>query len=182
MGIGADRPNGAEEPKKRGLFFWLVLAAGSFFIVVPSLLFVAYEIHRQVETPQERATEDREEARLDQERARRDQAEKAQKDAGDLENDRWAWAEAQKAYVKVNVLARLKDPGSAYFGRVFVRVPDKFDKKANGIVCGSVNAKNSFGGYTGMQGFVTFQNSLYIKPEARYFTYWNRYCVKGQFL
>jgi len=43
------------------------------------------------------------------------------------------------------VRERLKDPDSAHFGRSTVN--------AAGIVCGSVNAKNSFGGYSGTSAF-----------------------------
>jgi hypothetical protein len=43
------------------------------------------------------------------------------------------------------VVARLKDPESARFGRLTVN--------SSGVVCGSVNARNSMGGYTGEMAF-----------------------------
>lgn len=43
------------------------------------------------------------------------------------------------------VLAALKDPDSAHFGPL---APGK-----SGAVCGTVNARNSFGGYAGMRAF-----------------------------
>ena len=50
------------------------------------------------------------------------------------------------AAVKVGVLDQLKDPGSAQFTNIRT-IP------AQGKVCGEVNSKNSFGGYTGKQKF-----------------------------
>lgn len=63
--------------------------------------------------------------------------------------------EAMFATAKQAVLAGLKDPGSAQFVGAFDR-----RTKVNGfgqpvdVVCGRVNAKNSFGGYTGAKLFV----------------------------
>lgn len=53
--------------------------------------------------------------------------------------------------IKSGTAAALKDPESARFGE-FRAVEDG----AKGVVtvCGTVNAKNSFGGYTGMQPFI----------------------------
>jgi hypothetical protein len=51
--------------------------------------------------------------------------------------------------VQVGVMASLKDPDSARFGPIYaVRSPDGVI-----VACGYVNAKNSFGGYTGDQPF-----------------------------
>lgn len=51
---------------------------------------------------------------------------------------------------KGRIKALLKDPGSAEFQNTFV------SRKLGGpVVCGEVNAKNSFGGYTGFQRFVS---------------------------
>jgi hypothetical protein len=46
----------------------------------------------------------------------------------------------------------LKDPASAQFGRIF----DGRGLVGKATVCGEVNAKNGFGGYTGMRPFVYF--------------------------
>lgn len=70
------------------------------------------------------------------------------------------------------VKARLKDPDSAEFGQTVYREP--------GIVCGYVNAKNSFGGYTGEKGFIVDieGKSLMIQGEADGFTKaWNSRCA-----
>lgn len=44
----------------------------------------------------------------------------------------------------------LRDPNSAIFSSV---------KSKDGIVCGSINAKNSFGGYSGDQNFVVIHDT-----------------------
>jgi len=58
-----------------------------------------------------------------------------------------ATAEVSIAAVKKYVLSVLKDPESARFYNV-----QAFND--NTIVCGYVNAKNSYGGYTGKQVFL----------------------------
>ena len=74
------------------------------------------------------------------------------------------------AEAKTAVLRSLRDPGSAEFGRVEVRYCkdlDCNDDPAHGkpMVCGSVNAKDGFGGYTGFQVFI-YGNGTLIPPKA----------------
>lgn len=62
-------------------------------------------------------------------------------------------AAKEASYIALNqdrIKGRLKDPASAEFRNSFV-------SNAIGapVVCGEVNAKNSFGGYTGFQRFVS---------------------------
>lgn len=62
-------------------------------------------------------------------------------------------ATKEASYIALNqdlIKGRLKDPSSAEFRNAFV-------SSAIGapVVCGEVNAKNSFGGYTGFQRFVS---------------------------
>ena len=55
---------------------------------------------------------------------------------------------------KIAMLQRLKDPGTAQFG-------DGFSASRSGkmtLVCGSLNARNSFGGYTGFETFAVLYN------------------------
>ena len=57
---------------------------------------------------------------------------------------------AQTSAIKSAVTAKLKDPGSVQFGTILA------GREVNGraiTVCGLVNAKNSYGGYTGMTPF-----------------------------
>ena len=58
------------------------------------------------------------------------------------------------ASARAAVLATLKEPQSARFGPAFTRksVNGNFGKVRD-IVCGTVNAKNSFGGYAGASTF-----------------------------
>ena len=53
--------------------------------------------------------------------------------------------------VEEAVKRNLKDPDSAEFGTM----SGKLTGEKSSIVCGNVNAKNSFGGYTGERGFVS---------------------------
>jgi hypothetical protein len=61
------------------------------------------------------------------------------------------------ADVEHDVAAALKDPASAEFGEITVR-GDGISR----IACGTVNSKNSFGGYTGHQPFMAKGGLLYI--------------------
>lgn len=58
-------------------------------------------------------------------------------------------SDAQQEQVKADVKSKLKDPDSARFGTMAA------SKSAEGVVmvCGWVNAKNSYGGYTGEMPF-----------------------------
>lgn len=60
-------------------------------------------------------------------------------------------ADAATAFdaAKSAILAKLKDPESAKFGDMWVRGRD---------ICGTVNAKNQFGGYEGPKGFLFSQD------------------------
>lgn len=72
------------------------------------------------------------------------------------------------------VRASLKDPGSAQFG------PAKRYVAANqqSVVCGTVNAKNSFGGYIGVKRFVYSyeSNSLAFEDSPDFPSLWGSLC------
>jgi hypothetical protein len=57
--------------------------------------------------------------------------------------------------------ASLKDPESAKFGRITI------DAKG-ALLCGEVNAKNSFGGYTGMDTFAYADAAGYVSGGVAY--------------
>lgn len=57
---------------------------------------------------------------------------------------------AERTAVTALVHAELKDPSSAQFQWLPIA--------KSGIYCGRVNAKNSYGGYTGFRPFVVFWN------------------------
>lgn len=66
-------------------------------------------------------------------------------------------AQQQKA-VRVGVVSGLKDPESARFGGMI----GAKDRDGDITVCGFVNAKNSYGGYSGMSPFV----GMFLKPPS----------------
>ncbi len=69
---------------------------------------------------------------------------------GDAE---YSKADKEAIYIVVNqerITARLKDSGSAQFRNVFVS-----NAIGTPVVCGEVNAKNSFSSYMGFQRFIS---------------------------
>lgn len=65
---------------------------------------------------------------------------------------------------KQAVEARLRDPGSAEFRNVGVYWPVRSVKTPQ-AVCGEVNGKNGFGGFTGYQAFVWLPFDANLKPN-----------------
>lgn len=89
-------------------------------------------------------------------------------------------ASAERSAVVFNgkeaVKARLNDPASARFGDVV------YVKKQGGVAvaCGTVNAKNGFGGYGGMKQFVSFGSPKLTSIEGTddaFVELWNRHCA-----
>lgn len=70
-----------------------------------------------------------------------------------------------QAVAQQAVLESLKDPSSARFGR-FWYAPGK-------AACGTVNAKNAFGGYTGEQRFIYLGRELGVvfERDSNQFTF-----------
>lgn len=61
------------------------------------------------------------------------------------------------AAAKANIVKKLKDPGSAKFRGLFISAsefPDGGKVYTIHSLCGEVNAKNSYGGYSGFRRFV----------------------------
>ena len=54
------------------------------------------------------------------------------------------------------VIQQLKDPNSAQFGPLERQTRPNVRGEPMDVVCGKVNARNSYGGYAGMSGFVYF--------------------------
>lgn len=63
------------------------------------------------------------------------------------------------AAAKKSVLKMLKDPDSAEFRNEHVGT--------GGIPCGEVNAKNSFGGYTGFKRYLGFDELLMVEDSMK---------------
>lgn len=74
------------------------------------------------------------------------------------QSDKKSSEDAKKAsYIALNqerIKVRLKDPESAQFRNVFVS-NTSYISDDTPVICGEINAKNSFGGYTGFERFVS---------------------------
>ena len=72
------------------------------------------------------------------------------------------------------VLRQLRDPGSAQWGEVLVRRAGAME-----AVCGTVNARNAFGGYVGMTRFVALPElgaASLDDGSAAFADGWRKYC------
>lgn len=83
---------------------------------------------------------------------------------------------------------KLKDPNSARFGTMSRAMRPNVRGEPTDTICGYVNAKNSFGGYTGERPFVYFvkDQSVYVVDgggkgvESQLAaTVYNNFCTKG---
>ncbi len=85
-----------------------------------------------------------------------------------------AWIGLSKDAVR----SRLREPSSATFRNVIFHV---YEGRMP-MVCGEVNAKNGFGGYTGYQGFIASGDALvFLESEleaGEFVKSWNMICVK----
>ncbi|CAN7649888.1 hypothetical protein LJR039_005017 [Pseudorhodoferax sp. LjRoot39] len=70
------------------------------------------------------------------------------------------------------VRATLKDPDSAQFKEVYANYTEAFDL----VACGSVNAKNSVGGYTGFKRFVSSGKSVILEGRDNLADAWAKAC------
>lgn len=66
----------------------------------------------------------------------------------------------------------LKDPGSAEFKNVYANYTDGYGV----VACGYVNAKNSFGGYTGYKAFVSSGQSVIMEGQDDIKSAWAAAC------
>jgi hypothetical protein len=81
-------------------------------------------------------------------------------------------AEKYAATTRTLVTAMLKDPASGRFGIVF--------HGRGKSVCGTINARNGFGGMTGQKAFVRVGNALPMFEDSwneSFVTAWNKYCA-----
>lgn len=75
-------------------------------------------------------------------------------------------ASAQESVIelaKTKVVNALKDPGSAQFKNVVRSRAD--ESSEDGIVCGWVNARNSFGGYVGFKPFFVVGDAVQFRDD-----------------
>lgn len=77
------------------------------------------------------------------------------------------------AHSQDGIKNRLKDPSSAEFRNVFFSA-----SSGKPMVCGEVNSKNGFGGYSGYQRFVAAGDSLaFLESDVKDFrVLWNKVC------
>ncbi len=85
------------------------------------------------------------------------------------------WIELSKDAVR----GRLKDPRSAQFRNVIFHA---YQEKTP-VVCGEVNAKNAFGGYSGYVGFVASGKTLVVLESdfvdgGEFAKTWNEVCLR----
>lgn len=73
--------------------------------------------------------------------------------------------------------SRMKDPGSVKWQNVRFNTAN-VDGKALPAVCGEVNSKNAFGGYTGFQRFVSVPPAIAVVEDevADFHNIWNVMC------
>lgn len=66
------------------------------------------------------------------------------------------------------VLASMRDPDSTKFGiKMFRKQSKLWDMTPVDVVCGTVNSRNGFGGFTGMKTFVwRMDGKVYISGEG----------------
>jgi hypothetical protein len=58
--------------------------------------------------------------------------------------------------------ANLRDPSVALFRNVFIRKRMNKDGKIGILVCGEINAKNGYGGFTGFETFIYAADRVYV--------------------
>ena len=162
----------SEEPKK-GIPGWLKIVGGLFVL---GLLVKGVEYITT--TPEERARQEQQQAT---EKVQADQQQAAQQEQADRDK----WRDDNLLVAKYQVLKVLKDPDSAQFRDMTVVAPTKINKNQTGIVCGEVNSKNSFGGYTGFHPFIVISAIPMVQGEDNYSTFrrlWNRECASKPML
>jgi hypothetical protein len=85
----------------------------------------------------------------------------------------YAWISAGKDAIRT----QLKDPESATFRNVHF-----YSGGGTPVVCGEINARNGFGGYTGFERFVsagTVISATESQVKGGLGLVWDKFCVKG---
>lgn len=83
---------------------------------------------------------------------------------------------------KALIQKQMRDPSSAVFEKVDGYTDRKYKGQAVTVVCGAVNGKNGFGGYTGMRRFVRISelDILVFKADdydKKFSALWNSLCA-----
>ncbi len=98
------------------------------------------------------------------------------------QRDREVAEYAAKEFAQRFVKAKLRDPSSAVFGPLNAHSDRKFKGLQVTAVCGTVNAKNGFGGYTGMKQFVSVPERKIVVMDndddnSVFVNFWNGLCA-----
>lgn len=198
MAIGSQLPtqgngSGSEHDRRRWYNRWPAIVA--FIVLVPFALLIAFQlIHRALETPAQRAQEDRALAVLAQQQAAQQQQEAAQqqlqqKQAEQLEAEKQAievkhaWLLASLFMAHERVKGALKDPDSVKFGHFWIVDQQNYSRETPGEACGFVNARNSFGGYTGLKRFIVSSGGAIEDDRTSHFAaLWKQVCAAGRLI
>jgi hypothetical protein len=178
MAIGDGRAGHIEEGPKRSWLFKLAIGFVIIFVVIPmlgmGLMLSIVQVHRLFETPQERADEDRQVAASEL-------ARKQEKKRADEKVAKREWADVSRMYAQQQISRVLKDPESAQFRAITIEDSPTYSPDYPGIACGQVNARNSFGGYTGYKYFIVMGGLPMIEDGGNAFLrLWDKHCVKHQ--
>lgn len=88
----------------------------------------------------------------------------------DISRERSIWL----AHTQQAVKSRLKDPESAQFSNLYAS-----NNEGANVVCGEVNSKNSYGGYSGPQQFVGNPSIVFLQGDGSDFRkMWSDYCIQ----
>jgi hypothetical protein len=95
-----------------------------------------------------------------------------------------SWRYSNIEWAKQILLKILRDPDSAQFRDVSVVAPKQFDAKKPGMVCGYVNSKNGFGGFTGFEPFMVMAGAIPIFDDhtSAFDKLWNQNCANKRML
>jgi hypothetical protein len=100
------------------------------------------------------------------------------------DKDAWRYDKSfSQEVVEAAVRPMLRDPQSAVFSNLTATNDRKTGKSPAGLViCGQVNAKNGFGGYTGNKNFINFYGTMMteIEPATQNHKFnlsWNNLCA-----
>lgn len=99
-----------------------------------------------------------------------------------VDNEKRTATYAAVEFGKAAIRRQLRDPSSANFGIVNAYNDRKYKMKNVTAVCGEVNAKNAFGGYTGMKQFVYVVEPIITAfdnddDNSKFVDLWNALCA-----
>jgi len=175
-------PQVSQVPKKQ-------ISGGMKFLLVLMIPVVVFGISKGFErqeaeaarlaamSPEQRTTYEK---RMSDQRAERKRQEAIAEAKREARKDRTNRESVYIARHRERMRSRLKDPDSAEFRDVFVSYKDA--ELTQPVVCGELNAKNAFGGFTGYKKFLA-GGSLQVSEEDmewnEFVELWNGVCGTG---